>query len=45
MFTSNSGRCHQSGDYFCSRVLGDDYSEDTVEFVVVDEDKKWVVIH
>lgn len=40
VFTSNSGRCHQSGDYFARGFLGDDYSEDTVEFVVVDEDKK-----
>lgn len=40
VFTSNSGRCYQSGEYFARGFLGDDYSNDNVEFVVVDEDKK-----
>ncbi|RCK58767.1 putative acid phosphatase DIA3 [Candida viswanathii] len=40
VFTSNSGRCYQSGEYFAHGFLGDEYAADRVEFVVVDEDKK-----
>ncbi|EMG48373.1 Acid phosphatase, putative [Candida maltosa Xu316] len=40
VFSSNSGRCFQSGEYFARGFLGDDYSDDSVQYVVVDEDPK-----
>ncbi|KAI5955092.1 hypothetical protein KGF54_001653 [Candida jiufengensis] len=40
IFTTNSGRCYQTANYFARGFLGDEYSEDNVEYVVVDEDKK-----
>lgn len=40
VFTSNSGRCYQTSNYFARGFLGDDYSEDNVKYVVVDEDPR-----
>ncbi|CAI5759322.1 unnamed protein product [Candida verbasci] len=40
VFTSNSGRCYQSSNYFARGFLGDLYSDDTVEYVIIDEDSK-----
>ncbi|KAI5965768.1 PHO5 [Candida pseudojiufengensis] len=40
VFTSNSGRCYQTANYFARGFLGDTYNEDDVEIVVIDEDKK-----
>lgn len=38
VFTSNSNRCYQTLNYFARGFLGDKYSNDTVEYVIVDED-------
>ena len=40
VFTSNSGRCYQTANYFARGFLGDEYSDEIVEYVVVDEDPK-----
>ncbi|CAL1214366.1 unnamed protein product [Candida parapsilosis] len=40
VFTTNSGRCYQTANYFARGFLGDECSEDHVEYVVIDEDPK-----
>lgn len=40
VFTTNSGRCYQTANYFARGFLGDEYSDEIVEYVVVDEDPK-----
>ncbi|ODV82206.1 putative acid phosphatase precursor [Suhomyces tanzawaensis NRRL Y-17324] len=40
VFSSNSGRCFQTGVFFTRGFFGDDYEDDKVTYVVVDEDKK-----
>lgn len=41
IFTSNSGRCYQSGEYFARGFLDDDYNNpNLVEYVIIDEDTK-----
>ncbi|ODV76725.1 putative acid phosphatase precursor [Suhomyces tanzawaensis NRRL Y-17324] len=40
VFTSNSGRVFQTGNYFAHGFLGDDYKDDKVKYVVFDEDEK-----
>lgn len=39
-FSSNSGRCFLTGEYFTRGFLGEEYSDATTKFVVIDEDKK-----
>ncbi|KAK6454134.1 acid phosphatase, secreted [Scheffersomyces xylosifermentans] len=38
VFTSNSGRCYQSAQYFARGLLGDEYRDNKVKFVVISED-------
>lgn len=38
VFTSNSGRCHETSRYFARGFLGDQYSEDNVDYYIIDED-------
>lgn len=40
VFTSNSGRCHETARYFTRGLLGDDYGEDTANFAVIAEEKE-----
>ncbi|CAK9441444.1 uncharacterized protein LODBEIA_P53120 [Lodderomyces beijingensis] len=40
VFTTNSGRVYQTAQYFARGALGEEYSEDKVEYVVVDESEK-----
>lgn len=38
IFTSNSGRIHTSSKYFARGFLGDDYEEDKVQYVILNEE-------
>ncbi|GEQ71821.1 hypothetical protein JCM33374_g5507 [Metschnikowia sp. JCM 33374] len=38
VFTSNSGRCHETSRYFARGFLGDAYTEDNVDYYIIDED-------
>lgn len=38
IFTSNSGRVHQTSKYFARGFLGDDYSDELVHYSIIDED-------
>lgn len=40
VFSSNSGRCFLTGEYFTRGFFGEEYSNKTHEFVVIDEDSK-----
>lgn len=40
IFTSNSGRCYHSGEYFAKGFLGDEYNQNKVEFVIIEEDER-----
>ncbi|KAM9924789.1 hypothetical protein OXX80_002665 [Metschnikowia pulcherrima] len=37
VFTSNSGRCHETSKYFARGFMGDEYSDETVNFYVISE--------
>ncbi|CUM66901.1 uncharacterized protein PRCAT00004586001 [Priceomyces carsonii] len=38
VFSSNSGRCFMTSKYFARGFLGDDYTEDSVKYSIIDED-------
>lgn len=38
VFTSNSGRVHQTSKYFARGFMGDEYSDDAVKYYVISED-------
>lgn len=38
VFTSNSGRVHQTSKYFARGFLGDEYSDEAVDYYVISED-------
>ncbi|GEQ67158.1 hypothetical protein JCM33374_g821 [Metschnikowia sp. JCM 33374] len=38
VFTASSGRVHQTSDYFARGFLGDQYSDDAVDYYIFDED-------
>lgn len=38
IFTASSGRVHQTSDYFARGFLGDQYSDDSVSYYILDED-------
>lgn len=40
VFASNSGRVHQTAKYFARGFLGDEYSDETVAYYILDEDEK-----
>lgn len=39
VFSSNSGRVHQTSEYFARGFFGDEYKEDKVEYVILNETK------
>lgn len=38
VFSSNSGRCYQTSNFFARGFLGDNYTENAVQYVIIDED-------
>lgn len=38
VFTSNSGRVHKTAQYFARGFMGEEYSDDSVKFYVINED-------
>lgn len=39
VFTSNSGRCHETSKYFARGFMGDQYNDDSVDYYIISEDK------
>lgn len=37
VFTSNSGRCHETSKYFARGFMGDEYSNESVNYYIIDE--------